>query len=79
LAEALPELPDTAGELKAVAEKLGAPSSDIHLRRETRLRVSPPHQRRQAIVLALQPVVLDLARGTLSWALINGLDWCRWI
>ena len=34
LAEALPELPDTAGELKAVAEKLGAPASDIHLRRE---------------------------------------------
>jgi CHAT domain-containing protein len=34
LAEALPELPDTAGELKAVAEKLGAPASDIHLRLE---------------------------------------------
>jgi CHAT domain-containing protein len=34
LAEALPELPDTAGELRAVAEKLGAAASDIHLRRE---------------------------------------------
>ena len=34
LAEALPALPDTASELKAVAEKLGAPASDIHLRLE---------------------------------------------
>jgi CHAT domain-containing protein/tetratricopeptide (TPR) repeat protein len=34
LAEALPELPDTASELKAVAEKLGAPTSDIHLRQD---------------------------------------------
>ncbi len=34
LAEALPELPDTADELKAVALKLGAPASDIHLGKE---------------------------------------------
>jgi len=34
LAEALPELPDTADELKAVAAKLGAPASDIHLRED---------------------------------------------
>ncbi|MEI6130375.1 MAG: CHAT domain-containing protein, partial [Planctomycetota bacterium] len=32
LAEALPRLEDTADELRAVAAKLGAPSSDIHLR-----------------------------------------------
>ena len=31
LSKALPSLPDTAGELKAVAAKLGAPASDIHL------------------------------------------------
>jgi CHAT domain-containing protein len=31
LAQALPALPDTADELKAVAQKLGAPASDIHL------------------------------------------------
>jgi len=31
LAQALPPLPDTAEELKAVAAKLGAPASDIHL------------------------------------------------
>jgi CHAT domain-containing protein len=31
LARALPSLPDTADELKAVATKLGAPSGDIHL------------------------------------------------
>jgi CHAT domain-containing protein len=31
LAEALPSLPETADELKAVARKLGAPASDIHL------------------------------------------------
>jgi CHAT domain-containing protein/tetratricopeptide (TPR) repeat protein len=34
LSEALPELPDTAGELRAVANKVGAPLSDIHLRAE---------------------------------------------
>jgi CHAT domain-containing protein len=34
LAEALPELPDTADELKAVALKLGAPATDIHLGKE---------------------------------------------
>jgi CHAT domain-containing protein len=31
LSKALPSLPDTADELKAVAAKLGAPASDIHL------------------------------------------------
>ena len=31
LAQALPELPDTADELKAVARDLGVPASDIHL------------------------------------------------
>lgn len=31
LAQALPELPDTADELKAVAKDLGVPASDIHL------------------------------------------------
>ena len=31
LAKSLPQLPDTADELNAVALKLGAPSSDIHL------------------------------------------------
>ena len=31
LASALPALPDTAVELKAVAQKLGAPANDIHL------------------------------------------------
>jgi CHAT domain-containing protein len=44
LAEALPELPDTAGELRAVAEKLGAAASDIHLRRdatETAVKSAP--------------------------------------
>jgi tetratricopeptide (TPR) repeat protein len=34
LAEALPALPDTADELKAVAANLGAPLSDIHLGRD---------------------------------------------
>jgi CHAT domain-containing protein len=34
LAEALPPLPDTADELKAVAADLGAPLSDIHLGRD---------------------------------------------
>jgi CHAT domain-containing protein/tetratricopeptide (TPR) repeat protein len=34
LAEALPALPDTADELKAVAVNLGAPPSDIHLGRD---------------------------------------------
>jgi CHAT domain-containing protein len=34
LAEALPPLPDSADELKAVAAKLGASSSDIHLGRD---------------------------------------------
>jgi CHAT domain-containing protein len=33
LVEALPPLPDTADELKAVAKDLGAPASDIHLGR----------------------------------------------
>jgi len=33
LADALPRLEDTAVELKAVAQKLGAPASDIHLQR----------------------------------------------
>jgi CHAT domain-containing protein len=32
LAQALPRLADTADELRAVAQKLGAPESDIHLR-----------------------------------------------
>jgi CHAT domain-containing protein len=32
LAQALPRLADTADELRAVAQKLGAPQSDIHLR-----------------------------------------------
>ena len=32
LSQALPRLADTADELKAVAQKLGAPRSDIHLR-----------------------------------------------
>jgi CHAT domain-containing protein/Tfp pilus assembly protein PilF len=31
LAQALPQLPDTAVELRAVAQKLGVPTSDIHL------------------------------------------------
>ncbi len=34
LSEALPQLDDTADELKAVAAKLGAPSSDVHLRQD---------------------------------------------
>jgi CHAT domain-containing protein len=34
LAQALPPLPDTADELKAVAKDLGAPASDIHLGRD---------------------------------------------
>jgi len=34
LAQALPQLPDTADELKAVAQKLGAPADDIHLGRD---------------------------------------------
>ena len=34
LGQALPQLPDTADELKAVALKLGAPSADIHLGRD---------------------------------------------
>jgi CHAT domain-containing protein len=34
LAKALPQLPDTADELTAVAENLGAPMSDIHLGRD---------------------------------------------
>jgi CHAT domain-containing protein/tetratricopeptide (TPR) repeat protein len=34
LSEALPALPDTAKELKAVAKELGAPASDIHLGRD---------------------------------------------
>jgi CHAT domain-containing protein len=34
LAQALPPLPDTADELKAVAKDLGAPDSDIHLGRD---------------------------------------------
>jgi CHAT domain-containing protein/tetratricopeptide (TPR) repeat protein len=34
LARALPPLPDTALELRAVAQKLGAPMSDIHLGRD---------------------------------------------
>jgi CHAT domain-containing protein/tetratricopeptide (TPR) repeat protein len=34
LAEALPELPDTADEIKEVAAKLGAPATDLHLGRE---------------------------------------------
>jgi CHAT domain-containing protein len=33
LAQALPALPDTADELKAIAQKLGVPESDIHLGR----------------------------------------------
>jgi tetratricopeptide (TPR) repeat protein len=44
LAQALPQLPDTADELKAVALKLGAPASDIHLGRdasETTLKRAP--------------------------------------
>jgi CHAT domain-containing protein/tetratricopeptide (TPR) repeat protein len=44
LAQALPQLPDTADELNAVALKLGAPASDIHLGRdasETTLKRSP--------------------------------------
>ena len=32
ISQALPRLEDTADELKAVAQKLGAPASDIHLR-----------------------------------------------
>ena len=31
LAQALPQLPDTADELRTVAQKLGAPAADIHL------------------------------------------------
>jgi CHAT domain-containing protein len=34
LAQALPSLPDTADEVAAVADKLGAPRSDIHLQRD---------------------------------------------
>jgi len=34
LSKALPRLPDTADELKAVAKNLGAPASDIHLGRD---------------------------------------------
>jgi hypothetical protein len=34
LAKALPSLLDSADELKAVAQKLGAPASDIHLERD---------------------------------------------
>ncbi len=44
LAEALPELPETADELKAVAAKLGAAAGDIHLRRdatETAVKSAP--------------------------------------
>jgi tetratricopeptide (TPR) repeat protein/CHAT domain-containing protein len=44
LAQALPRLPDTADELKAVALKLGAPASDVHLgldASETTLKRAP--------------------------------------
>jgi CHAT domain-containing protein/tetratricopeptide (TPR) repeat protein len=44
LSKALPQLPDTAVELKAVAQKLGAPASDVHLGRdasETVLKAAP--------------------------------------
>jgi CHAT domain-containing protein len=44
LGKALPQLPDTAVELKAVAQKLGVPASDIHLGRdasETVLKGAP--------------------------------------
>jgi tetratricopeptide (TPR) repeat protein len=34
LAQALPPLPDTANELKAIARSLGAPANDIHLGKE---------------------------------------------
>ncbi len=34
LSKALPRLPETAAELRAVAQKLGAPASDIQLRRD---------------------------------------------
>jgi CHAT domain-containing protein len=34
LREALPALPETAAELEAIAQKLGVPESDIHLREE---------------------------------------------
>ena len=34
LAKALPRLPETAAELHAVAQNLGAPPSSIHLRRD---------------------------------------------
>jgi tetratricopeptide (TPR) repeat protein/CHAT domain-containing protein len=34
LAEALPQLPDTAVELKAIAAEVGAPTEDIHLSRD---------------------------------------------
>jgi len=34
LAQSLPQLPDTADELKAIAEQVGAPASDIHLGRD---------------------------------------------
>ena len=34
LAEALPELPDTADELKAIAAKVGAAAADVHLKGE---------------------------------------------
>jgi CHAT domain-containing protein/Tfp pilus assembly protein PilF len=34
LAQALPQLPDTADELKAIAEALGVPASDLHLGRD---------------------------------------------
>jgi CHAT domain-containing protein len=44
LAEALPSLPDTADELKAVALTLGAPTSEIHLGKnasETEVKFAP--------------------------------------
>jgi CHAT domain-containing protein len=44
LSRALPQLPDTATELKAVAQKLDAPASDIHLGRdasETTVKKAP--------------------------------------
>jgi CHAT domain-containing protein len=34
LAQSLPQLPDTAVELKSIAQKIGAPASDIHLGRD---------------------------------------------
>src|SRR6185437_7419568 len=44
LGQALPQLPDTADELNAVAKQLGAPSADIHLGRdasETTVKSTP--------------------------------------